>query len=34
MNIQQFWPDVFAQRADDGAAPKWRQDMKIGRNIK
>ena len=77
MNIQQFWSDVLAQRADeikeylivtatrvypkdrsasfhvtsfiklkddkitamdeywadDGEAPKWRQDMKIGRKI-
>ena len=55
MNIQQFWSDVLAQRADeirefklkddkivamdeywadDGEAPKWRQDMKIGSKIR
>lgn len=31
MNIQQFWPDVLAQRADNGKTSAWRQDMNVGR---
>ena len=33
MNIHQFWSDVPAQRADNGKASAWRQDMSIEKKM-